>query len=106
MSHIHRHRHVVPVLAVFACTLLGLGASAPAAFAMRVEDSGGSPGVAPTGQIPTFHHTVVTAGMPGWQIALIIAVATLLAAALLAATIAVIVRRVRAVHRDRVVPAT
>ena len=101
MSHIYRYRHVVRALAVFACALLGLAASAPAAFAMRVEDSGGSPGVPPTIQNPTFPHTAVTSGMPGWQIAVIIAVA-----ALLVATIAVIVLRVRAAHRGRVVPAT
>ncbi len=83
MSHLHRYRHVVRVLAVFATfTLLGLAASAPAAFAMRFEDSGGSPGVPPTGKDPTYTltHTAVTSGMPGWQLAVIAAVATLLVA--------------------------
>ena len=107
MSHIHRYRHAVRVLAVFAATLLGLAASAPAAFAMRigVEDSGGSPPPLQTGQNPTFPNTVVAGGMPGWQIAVIV-VGILLVASLLAATVAVIVHRVRAAHRDRVVPAT
>jgi hypothetical protein len=95
MSHLYRYRHVVRVLAVFACTLLGLAASAPAAFAMRMEDPGGSPGAS-----PTFTHTAVTSGMPGWQIAVIAAVATLLVA-----TIAVVVHRVRSAHRGRLVPA-
>jgi hypothetical protein len=103
MSHIYRYLHVVRVLAAFAAILLGLAASAPAAFAMRigVEDSGGAPPPLQTGQSPTFPHTVVAGGMPGWQIAVIVA-----AAALLTATVAVIVHRVRSALRDRVVPAT
>jgi hypothetical protein len=103
MSHLYRCRHFVRVLAVFACTLLGLAASAPAAFAMRMEDPGGSPGVPLTSKDPinTFSHTAVTGGMPGWQIAVIAAVATLLVA-----TIAVVVHRVRSAHRGRLLPAT
>jgi len=106
MSIIYRYRHAVRVLAVFACTLLGVAASAPAAFAMRFEDSGGSPGVAPTGLHPTFSHpvvahTVVTGGMPAWQLTVIAAVASLLVA-----TIAVVVHRVRVAHREGIVAAT
>jgi hypothetical protein len=104
MSHAHRYRHVVRVLVAFACTLLGLAASAPAAFAMRigVEDSGGSPPPLPTGKDPTYTlpHTVVTGGMPGWELALIATVAILLVA-----VIAVVVHRVRTAHRTRLVPA-
>jgi hypothetical protein len=98
------HRRLVRILAVCACTFLGLAASAPAAFAVRVEDSGGSPPSLPIEKDPTYTltHSVATVGMPWWQIAMIIAVATLLVAALLA----VIVHRVRATHRNRVVPAT
>ena len=94
MSHFYRYRHVVLVLAVFAFTLLGLATSAPAAFAMRFEDSGGSPGVPPNDwqQDPTYTltHTAVTQRMPGWQLAVIAAVATLLVA-----TVGVVVYRVR-----------
>ena len=102
MSHLYRYRHVVRLLAVFATTLLGLVASAPAAFGMRFEDSGGSPGVPPTGKDPTYvlTHTAVTGGMPGWQLAVIASVATLLVA-----TIAVVAYRVRSTHRGRIVPA-
>jgi hypothetical protein len=32
MSHFYRYRHVVRVLAAFACTLLGFAASSPAAL--------------------------------------------------------------------------
>ena len=46
-------------------------------------------------------HTVVAGGMPGWQLAVIVAVA-----ALLAATIAVFVYRARTAQRSRPVPAT
>jgi biopolymer transport protein ExbB/TolQ len=109
MSHAYRYRHVVRVLAAFACTLLGLAASAPAAFAIRIraEDSGGSPPPLPTGKDPTYTlththtHTVVTGGMPGWQLAVIVTVASLLVA-----IIAVVVHRVRAAQRNRIVPAT
>jgi hypothetical protein len=104
MSHFYRFRHVVRVLAAFAFTLLGLAVSAPAAFAMRIgaEDSGGTPPPLPAGKDPTYTltHTVVTGGMPGWQLAVIVAVGALLIAA-----IAVIVQRVKASHRDQVAPA-
>ena len=105
MSHFYRFRHVVRVLAAFAFTLLGLAVSAPAAFAMRtgLEDSGGTPPPLPAGKDPTYTltHTVVTGGMPGWQLAVIVTVA-----ALLATTIAVIVHRAKGAHRSQVVPAT
>lgn len=100
MSHIHRIPHLVRFLAAFACAMLGLAVSAPAAFAMRVPAPGGSPGVAPTGPSPTFTHTVVASGMPGWQFALIVAVAAVLAAA-----IAIVVDRARAARRPGIVPA-
>jgi hypothetical protein len=105
MNHVYRYRHVVRVLAAFACTLLGLAASAPAAFAVRVgaNGSGESPPPLPTGKYPTHAqtHTIVTGGMPGWQLAVILAVATLVVA-----TIAVVVYRMRGLTRNRVVPAT
>jgi uncharacterized membrane protein YozB (DUF420 family) len=65
---------------------------------MRVR---GSSSAIPTGPSPTFTHTVVASGVPGWQIAVIVA-----AAAVLAATIAVVVDRARAAHRTGMVPAT
>jgi len=105
MSRIYRYRHVVRVLAAFACTMLGLAVSAPAAFAMRIgaEGSGETPLPLPAGKDPTYTltHTVVTGGMPGWQLAVIVA-----GAALLTATTAVIVHRMKAAHRGQVVPAT
>jgi hypothetical protein len=102
MSHIYRYRHVVRGLVVFASTLLGLAVSAPTAFGIRVEDSGGSPPPLSSGKGRTYTlpHTAVTGGMPGWQFAVIVA-----GLVLIAAVIAVGAHRVRAAHRDRVVPA-
>jgi hypothetical protein len=101
MSHIHRIPRLVRFLAALACAMLGLAASAPVAFAMRVPAPGGSSGIAPTSPSPTFTHTVVASGMPGWQISMIVA-----ATAVVAATLAIVVDRARAEHRTAIVPAT
>jgi hypothetical protein len=105
MSHNYRHRRAYAVralgaLGALAGTLLGLVASAPAAFAIKVPATFGA-GAAPTGLSPTVPHAVVAGGMPGWQITVIVVLA-----ALLAGTIAVIADRMRAARRSRVVPAT
>jgi hypothetical protein len=101
MSHIRRIPHLVRLLGALTISMLGIVVSAPAAFAMRVPAPGGSSGVAPTGPRPTFTHSVVASGLPGWQIAVIVAVV-----ALLSATIAVVVDRARAAHRTGIVAAT
>jgi hypothetical protein len=120
MNPIRHIRRVAGVLAGLACAWLGLAAAAPAAFAI-----GPPPPVGPGGYIipsaeppirephpplPPGHfvgpvykppvHTVVAGGMPGWQIALIA-----LGAALLAATVAVLVDRAWAARRKPVTPA-
>jgi hypothetical protein len=84
-----RIRHLAYVLGCLAAGVLVLG-SAPA-FAERVPPPGswGDPPVAP--QHLAQMHPAATGGMPGWQIILIAA-----AAALVAATLAVIVDRARA----------
>ena len=64
-------------------TLLSLTAAAPAALA-TIPDPGGGPVSGPQPPIPT----VVTGGMPGWQVTLIA-----LGAALLAAALAVLLAR-------------
>jgi hypothetical protein len=91
----------VRVLAAFACALLGLAVSAPAAFGVMIgaNDSGQSPLPLPAGKYPT--HTIVTGGMPGWQLAVIVTVAILVVS-----IIAVVVHRVRDAQRNRIVPAT
>lgn len=96
MNPIRRIRRTAGVLAGLACAWLGLAVAAPAAFAMPAPPSGGSGSV--TTPAPVQVHTVVVGGMAGWQIALIA-----VGAALLAATIAVLLDRARAAGRK---PAT
>ena len=93
MNRNHRIRRMGAALAAFACTLFGLGAWAPAAFASatRLPYPGGG-GPAPAQPAPA--HAIVVGGMPGWQIALI---AT--GAALLAAVMAVLLDRARSARR-------
>jgi hypothetical protein len=62
-----------------------------AAFAENVPPPGEGSGIAPP---PPPVRVIAEGGMPGWQIALIA-----LAAALVAATIAVLLDRARAAHR-------
>jgi heme/copper-type cytochrome/quinol oxidase subunit 1 len=83
------------ILAALAGIVVALGASvAPAALA------GGDPhGRAPRGwhkhpPLPGHAHAAVTGGMPGWQIALIVAGAALIAGALV-----VLIHRARAARR-------
>jgi hypothetical protein len=120
MNPIHIRR-LTAALAGLACAWLGLAVAAPAAFAaMNVPPPGsGPPGInvlhEPPGSnkhppLPPGHvvgpvykvpvRTVVVGGMPGWQIALIAAVA-----ALLAATAAVLAYRAWTIRREPVVPA-
>jgi hypothetical protein len=86
------------VLAGPTGVLVAFGATP--AFATRLPPPGGS-GVttSPSGTItpPVEVHTVVAGGMPGWQIALIAAVA-----ALLAATLAVFLDRARTARRKAI----
>jgi hypothetical protein len=94
MNHIQRIRRFAAVLVGLAGALLAFAATAPAAFATREPPTG--PGPVPQ----TVVHTVVVGGMPGWQIALIA-----VAAALVAATAAVIVYRALAAQRKTVAAA-
>jgi hypothetical protein len=105
MNHIRHIRRLATALAGLAGALLAFAAAAPAALARpdpplplcwvnypplpswQIVGRYGVPG-----RIRV--HTVVIGGMPGWQIALI---AT--AAALAAATVAVLLDRARAVRR-------
>ena len=80
MKHIRR---ITITLAALAAAALALAAASPAAFATREPPPGDSGGPA---SAPPQIHTIVTGGMPSWQIALIA-----VGAALLAAVLAVIV---------------
>ena len=94
MNRKHRVHQLAGVLAALSACMIGLSAATPAAFAVRVPPPGGSSGsaVAPL-------RIITTGGMAGWQIALIA-----LAAALVAATAAVVVDR--ALSARRKLPAT
>ena len=75
----NRIQRCLAVLTGLSGTVLAFAAAPPAALAIRLPPPGGSGGAAPA---PPQVHTVVTAGMPGWQITLIAIGAALLAAAL------------------------
>jgi hypothetical protein len=88
---IHPIRRIAGVLAGLASALLAFTATPPAAFATRLPPAGGADGQPPP---PPQVHTIVTGGMPGWQIALIA-----IGAALAAAALAVLLDRARATRR-------
>jgi hypothetical protein len=91
MNPIRRIRRIAGALAGLACACLGLAVVAPAAFARTLPPFGVSGAVTTPAPPPVQVHTVVVGGMAGWQIALIA-----VGAALVAATIAVVLDRVRA----------
>ena len=92
MNPIHRVRRLAGVL---AGALLALAATAPAALAINRPLPDGRPSFVPT--IPATSPAaaaVAAGGMPGWQIALIA-----IGAALVAATVAVILDRALAARK-------
>jgi hypothetical protein len=79
VNPIHRVRLVSGIVAGFAAALLSSVILATTALAYRIPPPGGPDlPVQPPPQV----HTIVTGGMPGWQITLIAAGAAILAAAL------------------------
>jgi hypothetical protein len=90
MNPIRRIRRTAGALAGLACACLVLAVAAPAAFAMTVPPFSDSGAVTTPAPPPVQVHTVVVGGMAGWQIALIA-----VGAALVAATIAVLLERAR-----------
>ena len=91
MTRIHPIRRLAGILAGLAGALLAF----TAASAERLPPPGGDGTVHAPPQV----HTIVTGGMPGWQITLIA-----VAAAVIAATVAVIVDRVWAARRHLPAP--
>jgi hypothetical protein len=91
-QHIHRAAAIVAGLTGLAAALVT--SAAPPALARMIPPPGGPVAAAPPLLTPTVTRTVLVGGMPGWQIALIAA-----GAALLAATVAVLLDRARATHR-------
>ena len=109
MDGFRRIRRLASVLAGLAGVLLASAAAVPAAFAGTnpIPDPPGyigDPyiGTAPVVPVPaTAVRVISTGGMPGWQITLIA-----IGAALLAATVAVILARALAARRNAVTEAT
>ena len=98
MNPLRRIRRFATVLAGLAAALVASGATP--AFAMRPPVPGeGGVTTSPSGTIapPAEVHTVAVGGMPGWQIALIA-----VGAALLAATVAVLLDRARTARRKAI----
>jgi uncharacterized membrane protein YozB (DUF420 family) len=94
-----RPRRLAAALAAVTCALL-TSAIVPAASAHELLRD--PPGGAPLAPVPApAAHVVTAGGMPGWQITLIA-----IGAALLAATVAVILDRARTTHRNAVTAVT
>jgi hypothetical protein len=86
-----RLRRLIAALAVMTCAVLGWAGTVPAASASIIPVPPDGPyGPAPAPAI----HLITAGGMPGWQITLIA-----VAAALAAATTAVVLDRARASRR-------
>jgi hypothetical protein len=96
MNRIQTIRRLAGILTGLAGALLALTAASPAALAVRVPPPGGGAG---TVQAPPQVHTIVTGGMPGWQITLIA-----VAAAVVAAAVAVVLDRAWAAQRHLTAP--
>ena len=95
MNTIRRIRHPATLLAGLAAALACCATATPAAFAMEVPPPGvGDPGIQ-LGLTPV--QPLTAGGMPGWQITLIA-----IGAALLAATLAVVLDRLRTARRAQV----
>ena len=105
MNGIRHIRRLAGVLAGLAGVLLASAAVVPAAFAGTnpIPDPAGYVGdpfigTSPVAPVPaTTVHVINTGGMPGWQIALIA-----IGAALLAATVAVLLDRAWAARRKTI----
>ena len=95
MNRIHR---CLGAAAALGGALLTLAVAAPAALA-TIPDPGGGPGPGPGPQPESI--TVVSGGMPGWQITLIA-----VGAALLSAAAAVFLDRARTARRNMTRAAT
>jgi hypothetical protein len=99
MSHTHHIRRLVGMVTGLAAALVAAIAVTPAAFAMVVPPPGPVSRFGPVQltkhpPIPAHTHAAITIGMPGWQIALIA-----VGAAVVAATLAVLLDRVWAARR-------
>ena len=92
----NRIRRIAAILSGLAASVLVTLTGATAAFAYPVPPPGGPAGPVPP---PLRVHSIVTGGMPGWQIALIA-----IGAAILAAALAVALDRARTARRQLPAP--
>ena len=97
MTTIRRMFRSATRIAIAAAALLGGIIAAPAAFATEVPPPG--TGNTSTTGVPVTVHTVTVGGTPGWQIALF-----MVAAAVLAAVVAVLLDRMRIARRRQLAP--
>jgi hypothetical protein len=97
MSTIRRITRPVTRLAAAAAALLAGLIAAPAAFASEAPPPGAGDASVPAA--PAVVHTVTVGGTPGWQIALF-----MVAAAILAAVVAVLADRMRSARRQQLAP--
>jgi len=97
MTAIRRMFRSATRIAIAAAALLGGIIAAPAAFATEAPMPG--TGDASSTSVPVTVHTVTVGGTPGWQIALFI-----VAAAVLAGVIAVLADRMRTGRRRELAP--
>jgi hypothetical protein len=109
MNHVHFVRRTAGVVLAVCSSLFGFALFAPSAFGLmlnfRTYANGRAPSLAGARSAVTQPHpavvrTVVAGGMSGWLITLIA-----VGAALLAATVAVLMDRARAAHRNPTVSA-
>jgi len=104
MNSLHTIRRRAMILTGLTGALLAFCAgAAPAAFASVLGgDPHGRPGLVSPPEPPLPQtHALATGGMPGWQIALIVA-----GAAMVAAATAVLLDRARSARRHTAVPTT
>jgi hypothetical protein len=94
-------RRITAVLAAVTGGLLAWAAAVPAASAatILIPDPGGAPGPVPATPPAAPVQVIAAGGMPGWQIILIA-----VAAALVAATAAILLDRARAARRTASAP--
>ncbi len=89
-------RRTASAVVALVSSLLGFLLFAPSAFGLVVRPVGDGSSSAVTPPIaPSMAHDIVVGGMAGWQITLIA-----IAAALMAATVAVLTDRARTAHRN------
>jgi len=82
MNHVSRIRRIAHLPVASTCVLVGIAASAPAAFALRIPAPGVVPGTRVQSHVSPVAHTPGPSGTPVWQIALIVSVVVAVSAAI------------------------